>query len=65
LDRAVANLQRAIDIVGDNAVLYAGLGYAYFQYVNIGVKQDEYTHSRHWTSIQNHLRPTSCSATCL
>lgn len=23
------------------------------------------THSRHWTSIQNHLRPTSCSATCL
>jgi len=42
LDRPVGNLRRAIDIVGDNAVLYAGLGYAYFQYVNIGVKQDEY-----------------------
>jgi len=25
LDRAVANLQRALDMVGDNAVLYAGL----------------------------------------
>jgi len=42
LDRALQDLQNGITIIGDNALLYSGLAYAYYQYVNIGVKQEEY-----------------------
>jgi non-specific serine/threonine protein kinase len=42
LDRAVRYLQDGLEIIGENAVIYAGLGYAYSQYVNIGVEQEEY-----------------------
>lgn len=42
LDSAITYLQSAIDIVGDNADLYSGLSFAYFQYVNIGLGQEEY-----------------------
>ncbi len=42
LDRAVRSLRRGLEIVGDNALLYAGLGYVYSQYVNIGAKHEEY-----------------------
>ena len=41
-ERAVQYLQNALDILGDNANLYAGLGLAYFQLVNLGIKQEEY-----------------------
>ena len=41
-ERAVQYLQNALDILGENATLYAGLGLAYFQLVNLGVKQEEY-----------------------
>jgi len=41
-ERAVQYLQNAVDILGENATLYAGLGLAYFQLVNIGIKQEEY-----------------------
>ena len=40
-ERAVQYLQNALDILGENATLYAGLGLAYFQLVNLGVKQEE------------------------
>jgi len=41
-ERAIQYLQNALDILGENATLYAGLGLAYFQLVNTGVKQEEY-----------------------
>ena len=37
LDRAVSHLEAALGLVGDNTLVYQGLGEAYFQYVNIGV----------------------------
>jgi TolB-like protein/Flp pilus assembly protein TadD len=36
LDLAVSHLQSALDLIGDNALIYQGLGETYFQYVNIG-----------------------------
>ena len=42
LDRALQDLQNGIAIIGDNALLYAGMAYAFYQYVNIGAKQEEY-----------------------
>ena len=41
LNRALQYLQQALDIVGENAVLYAGIGYVYWQYVNLGIKTPE------------------------
>ena len=42
LPRAIHNIQKAIDIVGENALLYFGLGYAYFGYENVGTKPNEF-----------------------
>jgi serine/threonine protein kinase/cytochrome c-type biogenesis protein CcmH/NrfG len=42
LDRAVQDLQNGLDIIGDNPLLYSAMAGAYFQYVNIGVKQEDY-----------------------
>jgi eukaryotic-like serine/threonine-protein kinase len=45
LDRAISHLEAALELIGDNAVLYQGLGEAYFQYVNVGGasgKEEEY-----------------------
>jgi TolB-like protein/tetratricopeptide (TPR) repeat protein len=42
LPRAIQNIQKAMDIVGENALLYFGLGYAYFGYENVGTKPDEF-----------------------
>jgi TolB-like protein/tetratricopeptide (TPR) repeat protein len=42
LDRAVSYLQHGLEIIGKNAFLYAGLGFTYSQYVNIGIGHEEY-----------------------
>ena len=42
ITRAIGYLQNALSIIGDNALLYSGLAFAYFNLVNIGVKQEEY-----------------------
>ncbi|MFC2165905.1 protein kinase, partial [Acidobacteriota bacterium] len=42
LDRAVEYYQKSLSIMGDNALLYAGLGYVYWQYANIGINQEDY-----------------------
>jgi serine/threonine protein kinase len=42
LDSAFVYLRTAIDIMGDNAELYAGMAQAYSQYANIGMGQEEY-----------------------
>ena len=41
-ERAVRYLHNAQDILGENAALFAGLGMAHFQLVNIGVRQEEH-----------------------
>ena len=43
LDSALEDLERGLEIVGDNALIYAAMGYAYWQYINIGARTfDEY-----------------------
>jgi serine/threonine protein kinase/tetratricopeptide (TPR) repeat protein len=42
LDSAFVYLQGAIDIMGDNAELYAGLAWACWQYGNMGMGQEDY-----------------------
>ena len=36
LDLAISHLEAALRLIGDNALIYQGLGEAYFQHVNIG-----------------------------
>ena len=43
LDRTIQELQNGLDIIGDNPLLLSAMAFAYFQYVNIGVKQEDYT----------------------
>jgi serine/threonine protein kinase/tetratricopeptide (TPR) repeat protein len=42
LESARAHLQEGLDILGDNALLYATMGAVYFQYANIGAAQEDY-----------------------
>jgi len=42
LDRAIQYLQNGLDLIGDNALIYSAMSYAYWQYVNIGAKQEDY-----------------------
>jgi serine/threonine protein kinase/tetratricopeptide (TPR) repeat protein len=42
LDRAVQYLQGGLALVGDNALLDSAMAYAYSQYVNIGIKPEDY-----------------------
>ena len=51
LDRAISHLEAALRLVGDNALVYQGLGVAYFQYVNIGVasgREEEFIKKVEW-----------------
>jgi adenylate cyclase len=36
VERAISHLEAALALIGDNTLLYQGLGEAYFQYVNVG-----------------------------
>jgi len=45
LDKAISHLEAGLALVGDNALLYQGLGEAYFQAINIGAaggREEEY-----------------------
>jgi serine/threonine protein kinase len=42
LDRARLHLQKGLDILGDNALLYSAMSFVYWQYVNIGAAQEDY-----------------------
>jgi len=42
LDRAVNYLQNGLKIIGDNALLYSSMAFAYWQYMNIGGRQEDY-----------------------
>jgi tetratricopeptide (TPR) repeat protein len=43
LDRALDYLQKGLAIVGENALLYAGMANVYFQFYNWGIRTDELT----------------------
>jgi eukaryotic-like serine/threonine-protein kinase len=42
LDSARAHLQQALDVLGDNALLYATMGAIHFQYANLGAAQEDH-----------------------
>jgi serine/threonine protein kinase len=42
LENALRYLRNGLEIVGENALLYAGMAYVHFQYVNLGLKEKEY-----------------------
>jgi len=42
LDSARTHLQKGLDILGDNALLYSAMAFVYWQYVNLGAAQEEY-----------------------
>ena len=42
LDRARQHIQNGLEIIGENALLLAGMGYVYFQYANLGLADEEY-----------------------
>jgi TolB-like protein len=63
LDRAVRYLQDGLEIIGENAVIYGGLGYAYSQYVNIGLEHEEYVNkAEEYASKALALDPESLEA---
>jgi TolB-like protein/tetratricopeptide (TPR) repeat protein len=41
LERALEYLQKGLEIIGDNILLYFGIGYVYWTYINIGFKNKE------------------------
>jgi len=45
--RALQHLQEAHSIIGDNALLYAGMAFTYWQLVNLGARQGEYLEKAH------------------
>jgi adenylate cyclase len=63
VDSAVVYLRTALDIMGENAELYAGMGRAYYMYVNIGVGQEEYlSRAREYANKALTLNPNLPSA---
>ena len=48
---AISHLEAALRLIGDNALLYQGLGVAYFQYVNVGAaigREEEFLKKSEW-----------------
>jgi TolB-like protein len=41
VDLGLELLQKGIDITGENAVIYAGMAFAHFQYSNLGIDQEK------------------------
>jgi len=42
INHALRYLQNAVDIIGENALLYSSIAFAYWNLVNIGVKHEDY-----------------------
>ena len=40
-ENALNDLKRGLEIVGENALLYAGIAYVFLQYFNLGLKEEE------------------------
>jgi TolB-like protein/thioredoxin-like negative regulator of GroEL len=41
LDEARQLLEQSLKLTGDNALIYAGLGYVYYQYASLGLQQED------------------------
>jgi TolB-like protein/lipoprotein NlpI len=41
ISKGLSYLQKGLDIAGENALIYAGMAFAYFQYVNAGIDQEK------------------------
>ncbi len=41
LENALRYLRNGLEIVGENALLYAGMAYVHFQYFNLGIREEE------------------------
>jgi serine/threonine protein kinase/tetratricopeptide (TPR) repeat protein len=41
VDRAIEYLQSGFALVGDNALLYSAMAYAYYQFANLGVREED------------------------
>ena len=41
LERASRFIKRGLDLIGDNEILYADLGFVYLMYIDAGIKKDE------------------------
>jgi non-specific serine/threonine protein kinase len=42
MEHALKLLHNGIDIIGENAVFYAGMAFAHFQYANLGIEQEKH-----------------------
>jgi serine/threonine protein kinase len=61
LERALHDLQNGLDIVGENAILYAGMANVYFTYFDLGFIPTEETlqKAKHYTMKVLELKPDS------
>jgi serine/threonine protein kinase/lipoprotein NlpI len=42
LEHALNLLYKGLDIIGENAIFYAGIAFAHFQYANLGIEQEKH-----------------------
>ncbi|OVE79086.1 hypothetical protein BVY00_01305 [bacterium G20] len=59
VNRAIQYLESALSIVGESPVLYAGLGYAWWQYFNIGSKKEYLDNGLKWAGEALKIDPDS------
>jgi len=63
LNEAEQFLQDSLKITGDNALIYAGLAYVYYQYANLGLRQEEaYAKAEAYAQQALRLDPGSAQA---
>jgi non-specific serine/threonine protein kinase len=63
LDQALRYLQTGLDIVGENPLIFAGLGYVYWQYANAGFRhEDSIRKAEEYTERVFELDPESIHA---
>ena len=63
LERAIGYLQNGLDIIGENSMLFAGMGYVYSQCVNMGFEMEaNITRAREYAENALKLDPESSEA---
>jgi len=63
LDSARLHLQKGLEILGDNALLYSAMAFVYFQYANIGAGQEDHiAKAEEYTTRALALDPDSAQA---